>query len=134
MPGKNGELVRGGLVIHVGDCLRWLEGFEAGSVGVTIMDPPYSEHVHKNSRRARKLIGKKASAYLSVCLSQPGGRRRNFYVHELVLLAFHGPRPAGFEGCHGDGDSKNNRASNLRWDTPAMNIADRTRHAYERAS
>lgn len=49
-------------------------------------------------------------------------------VHRLVLLAFVGPCPAGMQGCHNDGDPKNNHISNLRWDTPAANTADQIRH------
>lgn len=49
-------------------------------------------------------------------------------VHRLVAAAFHGPCPAGMECCHNDGDKLNNHASNLRWDTPEANRADRTAH------
>lgn len=55
-----------------------------------------------------------------------GGRPR--YVHRLVLLAFHGPAPAGMQGCHNDGNSKNNRLDNLRWDTGSNNRYDSVRH------
>lgn len=50
------------------------------------------------------------------------------FIHRLVLLAFAGPCPPGKECCHGDGDTTNNRATNLRWDTPVENAADRSRH------
>lgn len=49
-------------------------------------------------------------------------------VHRLVLEAFVGPRPAGMEACHGDGDPGNNRLSNLRWDTHESNMDDQRRH------
>lgn len=52
----------------------------------------------------------------------------HYSVHELILLAFVGPRPEGMEGCHCDGDSQNNRISNLRWDTPKANRADKLLH------
>lgn len=51
-------------------------------------------------------------------------------VHQLVLEAFIGPRPEGFEACHYDGDKQNNRLMNLRWDTPAANRDDRRRLAW----
>ena len=54
--------------------------------------------------------------------------RRSFGVHHLVLMAFHGPRPAGLYGCHNNGDPRDNRSANLRWDTPRSNQADRKRH------
>ena len=54
--------------------------------------------------------------------------RRTFYVHILVLRTFVGDSPAGMQGCHWDGNPKNSRLDNLRWDTPAGNSADRLRH------
>lgn len=56
------------------------------------------------------------------------GRRQAVYVHTLVLNAFVGVRPDGMEACHTDGDPANNRATNLRWDTHAANMADVLRH------
>jgi hypothetical protein len=50
------------------------------------------------------------------------------YVHIVVLEAFRGPRPAGLEGCHNDGNCLNNFVSNLRWDTHESNIADARKH------
>ncbi len=49
-------------------------------------------------------------------------------MHTLVLLAFVGPRPDDMQACHNDGDKNNNRLSNLRWDFPARNHADKKRH------
>lgn len=52
---------------------------------------------------------------------------RNRRIHRLVLEAFNGPCPKGMEGCHGPNfDTHDNRLSNLRWDTPKSNCADRT--------
>ncbi len=56
------------------------------------------------------------------------GTVRRGYVHVLVLTAFRGHCPAGMEGCHNDGDPKNNRLSNLRWDTHSANQKDGFRH------
>lgn len=57
-----------------------------------------------------------------------GNRQRIVYVHEVVLTAFVGARPSGNWAAHNDGVRSNNRATNLRWDTPAMNHADKVRH------
>ncbi|WP_422928621.1 HNH endonuclease [Singulisphaera sp. PoT] len=57
-----------------------------------------------------------------------GGKTFTRYVHHLVLEAFRGPCPLGMEACHGDGDSKNNRLDNLRWDTSKANKADMAEH------
>ena len=50
------------------------------------------------------------------------------FGHQLVLMAFVGPCPAGMEGCHGDGNPANNQLSNLRWDTKKSNAEDCIRH------
>lgn len=52
-------------------------------------------------------------------------KRNEPYVHYLVLLAFVGERPPGLVCCHGDGDPKNNRLDNLRYDTQTNNNIDR---------
>lgn len=65
--------------------------------------------------------------YLIVCLRKDGkGHTR--YVHDLVLLAFVGPKPDGLEACHYDDDKSNNVLSNLRYDTRKANAADAVRN------
>lgn len=59
-----------------------------------------------------------------------GGKPRTHLVQHLVATAFHGPRPDGLNVCHNDGDPRNNRASNLRWDTQAANIQDVKDHGH----
>jgi hypothetical protein len=50
-------------------------------------------------------------------------------AHQLVLLAFVGPRPTPQHQCaHWDGNPCNNHHSNLRWATAAENTADKVRH------
>lgn len=55
-------------------------------------------------------------------------RREKYYIHRLVLLIFTGPCPNGMEGCHNDGNPKNNFIVNLRWDTHRNNEQDKIRH------
>lgn len=63
--------------------------------------------------------------YRRVSLSRgPPRTIRTFTVHILMLLAFKGPRPKGFHGCHRDTDQSNNRLSNLRYATVADNSKD----------
>lgn len=51
------------------------------------------------------------------------------FVHIIVLEEFVGPCPPGQQACHDpDRDTRNNAVSNLRWDTPKNNQADRVRH------
>jgi NUMOD4 motif/HNH endonuclease len=45
-------------------------------------------------------------------------------IHTLVAEAFLGPRPEGMQVCHGPNGKHDNRASELRYDTPAGNMAD----------
>lgn len=56
------------------------------------------------------------------------GKNQNVLVHQLVLLTFKGPRPAGKESCHDDGDPSNNWATNLYWGTRSDNMQDKVRH------
>ena len=48
--------------------------------------------------------------------------------HKLVMEAFVSVRPEGMECCHNDGNPQNNHWSNLRWDTPKNNHADKIKH------
>jgi len=43
-------------------------------------------------------------------------------VHSLVAEAFLGPRPAGYDIMHLNGDRKDNRAANLRYGTRKENL------------
>lgn len=65
--------------------------------------------------------------YASVML-RCGNKRVNQRIHQLVLIAFVGPRPHGFVACHNDGSKNNNCPSNLRWDTQANNLSDMKLH------
>ena len=79
----------------------------------------------------RRTLHGYASPYLSVNLVR-NGKRCNRFVHELVLLAWVGERPGSpheVEACHGPGGSKDNRLTNLRWDTTKANAADKELHA-----
>ena len=62
--------------------------------------------------------------YVTVMLGRDGG---SWFVHDLVLTAFVGPRPTGQESRHLDTDGGNNRLSNLRWGTKSQNGRDATR-------
>jgi len=49
-------------------------------------------------------------------------------ISYLVLLTFVGERPKDCQVCHNDGNPSKDNLSNLRWDTPKNNIADRNIH------
>lgn len=63
------------------------------------------------------------SRYLRTCY-----KRKTYYIHDLILQAFVGPRPPGQECRHINGDKADNRPSNLAWGTRIENAADKIRH------
>ncbi len=58
-------------------------------------------------------------------------KKHMFFVHQLVLLAFVGPRPDGMETRHLDGNRENNRLGNLAYGTSVENESDKRRHGTE---
>lgn len=57
-----------------------------------------------------------------------GGKHKTHRVHQMVLEAFDRPKPKELHGAHNNGNRKDNRIENLRWDTPSNNHRDRHRH------
>lgn len=57
-----------------------------------------------------------------------GGRKHTTSVHRAVCTAFYGPRPAGAEVRHLDGNPLNGRPDNLAWGTRLENWQDRKAH------
>ena len=82
----------------------------------------------------RKLHGKILSpwigskGYLSVVIANDDKIRIIRKVHSLVLEAFIGPRPEGYECRHLDDVPDNNRLSNLCWGTNSENVFDAIRN------
>ena len=67
-----------------------------------------------------------STGYAVVTLVETGvGRRKHYYVHDLILLTFMGPKPAGLEVCHGERGQRDNAVDNLRYDTRSANALDR---------
>ena len=66
--------------------------------------------------------------YTQVNLTKARGGQQRHQVHQLVLLAFKGPRPPGLVSRHLDGTPSNNRRSNLCYGTYKENQADREAH------
>lgn len=62
----------------------------------------------------RVLRASSTKGYQSVHLSEKPHRVCTLYVHRLVVEAFVGPIPAGFDVDHLDYDRSNNRLANLR--------------------
>lgn len=83
----------------------------------------YSEEwKQKKSAKRNKYGHQNLDLYLD------NGLRQKKSVHRLVLEAFVGPCPDGMEACHNDGNPRNNRLDNLRWDTPSSNMQDKKKH------
>lgn len=72
------------------------------------------------------LTGKKRDR-ISVILWKAGASKP-FRIAQLVMLAFVGPRPAGLEVLHWDGNARNDHLSNLRYGTHLENMRDAVRH------
>jgi hypothetical protein len=66
------------------------------------------------------------SGYHVICLRERNGVGKSHRVHCLVLEAFVGPRPEGFQGCHHNDDKENNRLDNLAWKSVGDNSRDRS--------
>lgn len=77
----------------------------------------------KEWRRLRFYVHK---GYRHVTLYAPGSRElRTRSVAQLVLLAFVGPKPEGYESCHfPNSDPSDNRLCNLRWASRTENLRD----------
>jgi hypothetical protein len=65
--------------------------------------------------------------YHQISLRRDG---RNFRtgIHRLVLLAWAGPCPPGYQGAHLDGCPENNVPANLQWASAAENTGHKRRH------
>lgn len=106
--------------------MGWYEVSDYGSVRSWRKPGQYG----KGRRRVTPLIlspGTDSDGRLAVVIAYPD-KRRSRMIHQLVMESFVGPRPDGLEACHNDGNNTNNKLSNLRYDTPTSNQADRVLH------
>lgn len=76
-------------------------------------------------RRLTPLVNTKDRLFV---ILRRDGKRYSRQIHRLVLESYVGPCPAGLEGCHNDGNHRNNDLENLRWGTRQSNCDDRRRH------
>lgn len=70
----------------------------------------------------------KRGGYLAVSLHESGSAR-TWPIHQLVAIAFHGPRPSSHHhAAHDDGDKLHNHRGNVLWKTKIENEADKIAH------
>ncbi len=62
------------------------------------------------------------------------GKSKHYLGHYLVMLAFVGERPKGYEILHSNGDCQDNRLANLSYDTQSQNRIDDYRHGKKNAN
>jgi hypothetical protein len=75
------------------------------------------------------------NGYPIIAVHSGGGERKqkSRRISRLVCEAFHGSPPSiRHAAAHNDGNPENNVPSNLRWATPAENMADKKLHGTER--
>jgi hypothetical protein len=87
-------------------------------------------HRSKKQRRKGKIIAPATVSnygHLRACLHWKSKKTR-MYIHQLVLLAFLGPRPEGLEVRHINGDPTDNHLYNLAYGTRKENSADSVMH------
>lgn len=111
---------------------RWRDvpefrGFVQASNRGNIRVLPHSDKLGR-ARPARLLPKHLNRTYYYVAVPARQGTRRNIAVHSLVCSAFHGPRPAGLQVGHLDGNPLNNFPANLKWVTAKENGAHRIIH------
>lgn len=96
------------------------------------------ERFIENSRGTKRLIHPRIlkpaadrRGYLYVNLWR-GNRGITAYIHRIVLEAFVGPLPIGFEVRHLNGQNTDNRLENLKYGTRSENHLDSVRHGTHR--
>lgn len=114
----------------IADLEEWrsIEGFPGYEVS---SEGRYRSWLHANKilkTPAVRRLKPNRKGYLMARMRVEVNCQRGFPIHHLVLKAFVGPRPIGFNGLHKDDDRKNNRVANLYWGTERQNAADRYRN------
>ncbi len=113
------------------DIPGWEDRYQANSDGrirskdmlVKAGKSPYGKAVRKG-RELKPVV--KGGRYLAVTLAK-GPNRKQYLIHDLIMLTFKGPKPKGLQTCHNNDVKKDNSYSNLRYDTAQGNNADRYR-------
>lgn len=103
-------------------------GYEVSNLAGVRSRLPSRRHGAKTSVPHVTMVhASKKDGYVRVPLIRDG-KKHSRYLHRMVLEAFVGPCPPGWEGCHDDGVRANCVLGNLCWGTKKRNAADRDRH------
>ncbi len=106
-----------------------------GDEEVWKVDPDFPDYEFSNLGRARSFRRGRVRyfngtpqrvGHLSIEL-QPG--RHQEFLHRMIARLFLGSCPLGMIVCHKNGDSKDNRVTNLAYGTPQQNSIERYQHA-----
>lgn len=112
--------------------IGWEGLYEVSDQGRVRSLPRQVPSIHGSRRRHRGgilngTLGRTTGYRTCTLIDAEAGRKKYALVHRLVLEAFVGPCPSGFECCHNDGDRSNAALSNLRWDSRSSNTLDAVR-------
>jgi len=83
--------------------------------------------VWKNGKQKELKLFFNHKGYLRATI-MVNGKSKQFFVHRLVLEAFVGPCPKGFQTGHLDGKKDNNNINNLKWVSPKENQEHKKMH------
>ncbi len=108
----------------------WGDSYEVDATGRIFSLPRVMRANYGSYRRGtREVIPFPVREYLKVTLRHPGETElKQVFVHKIVLEAFVGPRPAGMQCRHLNGNNTDNRLENLAWGTAKENAADKAAH------
>lgn len=98
--------------------------FEASTLGRIRSHLPY-----RGLPAPRILAPRSADkGYVQTRVKHDDGRVKDVLIHQLVLLAFVGPRPDGAVTRHLNGDATDNRLSNIVYGSQSENSLDSVAH------
>src|SRR5690625_2328955 len=105
-------------------------GYEVSDFGNVRSYYRKGNHRNKRTRYPRTLAkrARKDGAYPSVSLPKDNGKYSSCAIHRLVMLAFVGPCPDGYQVAHLNGDPSDNRLTNLKYVTPKENNSHKIGH------
>lgn len=113
--------------VFVSECGHYLGGLKTIERFPQYMFSETGKVVSHIRKKPRVLKPIRMGNYLGLQLVSIDGQKKE-YLHRLIAEAFHGPCPDGMICCHINGKAHDNRAENLRWDTPRANNLDRNIH------